>query len=106
MRVDAVIEALARNAEGVGVIGLVVIIGLILARGWWVPASTVTQLTQMRDDRIKELAAERDDWKARGDAQTETLRELASQNAQLLELAQTGNSLMRALVMATGRDPE
>lgn len=91
--------------EGIGLGGLVVSIGLIISRGWWVPARTVVELTKMRDDRIKELAAERDDWKARGDAQTETLAELMRQNTELLELARAGNALMTGLMKASGKDP-
>lgn len=90
--------------EGIGVVGLVIFAGLVISRGWWVPASTVKELTSMRDDRIKELAAERDDWKAAANAKDEALRELAGQNNQLLELAETGNALMRGLIAATGRD--
>lgn len=90
--------------EGLGVVGLVTFIGLAVARGWLVPATTVGQLTKMRDDRIAELIAERAELRATIATKDETIREVAGQNAQLLELAETGNALMRGLIQATGRD--
>lgn len=85
------------------VAGLCTLAVLAFTRGWVCSAWTVRALITMRDERIKELAAERDDYRATVRLKNESLRELAGQNAELLELARTGNALMRALSEATGK---
>lgn len=100
---DALLSALPLNTIGIG--GLCTLAVISLWRGWIVPAPLMRELIKMRDDRIAELAAERDDYKAAVTLKDESLRTLSGQNTELLELAKTGNALMRALASATGRDP-
>jgi hypothetical protein len=100
--VDALLAALPLNTLSVG--GLCALAVVSLWRGWIVPAPTVRELVKMRDDRIAELVAERIDNKATITLKDEALRELTGQSHELLELAKTGNALMRAIAEATGRD--
>jgi hypothetical protein len=99
------VELAALPFDTISAVGLCVFGVLAFVRGWVYSKSAVTALTAMRDDRIKELAAERDDYRATVRLKDESLRELAGQNRELLELAKTGNALMRALTSATGREP-
>jgi hypothetical protein len=91
--------------EGVGVVGLCVAFVLAMWRGWIMPASVVRELTRMRDERIAELVAERVELRATRDVLAEALKEQSGQVNELLELATTGNALMKALASATGREP-
>lgn len=91
--------------ENISVVGLCMLTVAAFWRRWIVAAPTVRDLTQMRDDRITELAAERDALRQTVATKDETLRELVGQNTELLSLARTGNALMEALVRATGREP-
>jgi len=101
--VDAWITALP--LEGIGVVGLCVATVLAFWRGWLYAGPVVTELTRVRDERIAELITERDTLRQTIATKDETLREALSQNTELLTLARTGNSLMEALVKATGREP-
>jgi uncharacterized protein YjiS (DUF1127 family) len=89
--------------EALGITGFVAAAIYSIYRGSWTPARTVTELTKMRDERIKELAAERDDWKHTALANMEIMREQGTQVEELLELAKTGNALMRALNDIAGK---
>lgn len=102
LHVEGWLEALP--VEGIGVVGLCFATVTALWRGWLYTGATVDRLTKMYDDRIAELTAERVELKATIATQGETIREVAGQNNELLELAQTGNALMRGLIQATGRD--
>lgn len=91
--------------ESLGFSGLVTLALVSIWRGWWMPASTVKALCDSRDERIKELAATNADLLATVRLKDETMHEQGSQVDELLELARTGNALMRALATAAGKDP-
>lgn len=90
--------------EGIGISGFVAGTWIMLSRGWFIPASTVRELTKMRDDRIAELAADRDSWRATVQTKDELIREQGAQLSELLELSRTGNALMAGIVAAAGKD--
>ena len=78
--------------------------GLIIGavyRGWLIPRNTYNDLIKGRDDRIAELRKECDDRKAQGDALIAALQVRDVQFNELLELARTGNALMKAIIDAT-----
>ncbi len=90
--------------EGIGVVGLCFATVGAFWRGWLYAGPVVVELMRVRDERIKELIAERDALRQTVATKDETLREALGQNTELLSLARTGNALMEALVRASGRD--
>ncbi|HUM06376.1 MAG TPA: hypothetical protein VLT90_13005 [Terriglobales bacterium] len=83
--------------DKLGVVGIVVVFGLLVARGSLVPRIVVKDLTTSRDERIKELAAERDARTSANEALMEALRVRDEQLRELMELAKTANALLGAL---------
>lgn len=86
--------------EGIGVVGIVVVIGYMVFRGVLVPRPIVQDLVKSRDDRITELATERDKWETAAKTALETLREQTDQTGELMELARTTDAFIRALPRA------
>ncbi len=90
--------------EGIGVVGIVVTIGYMVYRGVLVPRPIVQDLIKSRDDRITELATERDKWQSAAGKALEALGEQTDQMSELKELARTTDAFIRALPRASGRN--
>lgn len=96
-------ESLARLPwEGIGIVGVVLILGAMVYNGFLVPKSIVADLTSSRDARIKDLAEERDKWEGVANKALEALQVRNEQQAELMELARTTDAFIRALPRAGG----
>jgi hypothetical protein len=90
--------------------GTIVLIGLLLIfTGRLVPRRTVEDVREDRDARladrdarIRELAAERDTWRAACERSEVARMELQAQTAEQLELSRTAVHLLAALPQASG----
>lgn len=96
------IDWAALPVEGIGVVGIVVVVGYMVFRGVLVPRPIVQDLVKSRDDRIAELAAERDKWESVAGTAVDTLKEQGESLAELMELARTTDAFIRALPRARG----
>ncbi len=94
-------EELAKlPVEGIGVVFVVFLVGVMVYRGLLVPKSIVTDLTSSRDARIRDLAEERDKWEGVANKALEALQVRNEQHAELMELARTTDAFIRALPRA------
>lgn len=88
--------------EGIGIVGVVLILGSMVYHGLLVPKSVVADLTSSRDARIKDLAVERDKWEGVANKALEALQVRNEQQSELMELARTTDAFIRALPRAGG----
>ncbi len=91
------VDLAALPLEGIGVVGIVATIGYLVFRGVLMPRPVVQDLVKSRDDRIAELATERDKWESAANTALEALREQSDQIGELMEYARTTDSFIRAL---------
>lgn len=83
-------------AQG-GVVALVTFFVLLIYLGRLVPRSVVDDIRKDRDDRIQELASERDSWRD-AHRESEAARiDAQNQVGELLELSRTADHVLRAL---------
>lgn len=68
-----------------------------LIRGWVVPRQVHLDRVSDKDDRIKMLSEERNDWKQAFLHSEESRRILLKQNSDLITSAETTNRLMESL---------
>lgn len=90
-------DLLGTGAVQGGAVTVVMTIVVLILRGALVPQSVLRDLRADRDSRIKELAAERDTWRAAHQTSEEARHVAQAQVGELLELSRTADHLLRSL---------
>lgn len=83
-----------------GAVTVVAAIVMLILRGSLVPHSILRDLRSDRDARIKELAAERDTWRAAHQVSEDARHIAQAQVGELLELSRTADHVLRSLPRA------
>jgi hypothetical protein len=79
------------------VVGVVLVIGILIARGAWVPRAQVDTLLAMKDQIIASERLRADEWKAATQAEREARQASDEQIADLLEQFEVHTVLLRAI---------
>lgn len=90
-------------AQG-GAVAILAIVVLLVLMGRIVPRRTLDDLRADRDARIREIAAERDTWRAAHGVSEEARHDAQGQVRELLELSRTAGHVLGALPQPAGRE--
>jgi hypothetical protein len=86
------------------VVGVVLVIGVLIARGAWVPRAQVESLLSMKDQIIESERMRADEWKAATKAEREARQASDEQIAALLEQFEVHTIILKAIQeAATGK---
>lgn len=86
------------------VVGVVLVIGLLIARGAWVPRAQVESLLAMKDQIIQAERQRADEWKAATLTEREARIADSEQLSQIMEQFEVNTILLRAIQeAATGK---
>lgn len=90
-------ELLGVNVAQGGAIALVTLVVLLIFFGKLVPRRVLEDVRSDRNDRVKELAAERDTWRNAYVESEKARLEAQNQVGELLELSRTADHVLRSL---------
>lgn len=90
-------EMLGVNIAQGGAVALVTLVVLLIFFGKLVPRRVLEDVRSDRNERVKELAAERDTWRDAYRESEKARLEAQGQVGELLELSRTADHLLRAL---------
>lgn len=90
-------ELLGVNVASGGAVALVTLVVLLIFFGKLVPRRVLDDVRADRNDRIAELAAERDTWRNAYVESEKARMEAQSQVGELLELSRTADHVLRSL---------
>lgn len=90
-------ELMGINVAQGGAVALVTLVVLLIFFGKLVPRRVLEDVRSDRNDRVKELAAERDTWRNAYVESEKARLEAQNQVGELLELSRTADHVLRSL---------